>query len=72
VKEKFVYVDFLLYLYGMIKSLLTIIAFTCVIGSIGLNIFYKDENARKYKLVAGFLYVATFLLFVANGMTLED
>lgn len=56
----------------MVKLLLTVIAFSCVIGSIGINVFYKDENIRKYKIVSGFLYVATFCLFIANSMSFED
>jgi len=47
----------------MVKLLLTVIAFSCVIGSIGINVFYKDENIRKYKIVI-WLLICGDLLFI--------
>jgi len=55
----------------MIKAVLTLVALTLVVASIVVNLFNKMDAVKKYKFIGGLLYVAIFLLSIANSLTLE-
>jgi len=57
---------------SMIKAVLTFSAFVLVVASILVNLYGKAAAARRYQLVGGILYVATFLLFIANSLTIDE
>ncbi len=61
----------------MIKIAFTVVAFCLVISTILINLNISTDTlpelaARKYKMIGGLLYVATFLLFIANSLELPE